>query len=263
MKDTIFYFTGTGNSLAVAKKLAAQAGYELAPMAALRDAEEVRIDCGRVGLVFPLYYTGLPLIVKRFIQKLEFQNKPYIFAVVTCGDTQYSYALHGMRSELKQKGQRLSAGFTVPMVDNYLPIYKMPRPDELETVNRGVDEKAHAIAEVIHRGEEKMEREGKWIFHAIYPRFALVAPKLDRKFTVGEACNGCGTCEKVCPVENIQIKDGKPSYLHHCEFCLACIHHCPKTAIEWKDKTRGKGRYRYPEVTLKEIMGQKTMITSE
>jgi ferredoxin len=53
----------------------------------------------------------------------------------------------------------------------------------------------------------------------------------DRTFRVSGACTGCGICVKVCPVQNIEMVNGKPQWLHHCENCTACFHWCPTQAI--------------------------------
>jgi ferredoxin len=78
----------------------------------------------------------------------------------------------------------------------------------------------------------------------------------DKGFNVSEACNGCATCGKVCPVGNIKMQDGKPTFLHHCEQCMACVQWCPKQAINFKDKTQNRGRYHHPDVTLGDMINR-------
>ena len=76
----------------------------------------------------------------------------------------------------------------------------------------------------------------------------------DRYFSVASACKGCATCQKICPVGNIVMSDGKPVFQHKCEHCLACLHNCPASAIEWKNKTQGKARYRNTHVSLEDLI---------
>ena len=66
---------------------------------------------------------------------------------------------------------------------------------------------------------------------------------------------------KICPVNNIILDDGNPKWLHNCEDCMACIHICPKKAINIGTKTEKRSRYRNPFVDVKEIIDQK--ITKE
>lgn len=77
---------------------------------------------------------------------------------------------------------------------------------------------------------------------------------MDHGFHVNEDCISCGRCEEVCPVNNIQIIDGKPSWKHNCEQCFACFHWCPKSAIQFGDGTESAERYHHPEVNLSEMI---------
>ena len=71
MKTTIYYFSGTGNSLKVAKDIAAE----------LKDTEIIQIcknnmginntTSNKIGIVFPVYVSGMPLLVKEFIEKIK------------------------------------------------------------------------------------------------------------------------------------------------------------------------------------------------
>jgi len=80
MKNVIYYFTGTGNSLAVAKKIAAALGEcELVPIASLRDTPAIAPDAERVGIVCPVYFLGLPLMVAEFAGPVRpFKRRVYL-----------------------------------------------------------------------------------------------------------------------------------------------------------------------------------------
>ncbi|MBS5951111.1 MAG: EFR1 family ferrodoxin, partial [Clostridium sp.] len=53
----------------------------------------------------------------------------------------------------------------------------------------------------------------------------------------------CGKCVKLCPLNNIELVKGKPKWGEKCTHCMACISRCPKEAIEYKNKTKGRNRY--------------------
>ena len=63
------------------------------------------------------------------------------------------------------------------------------------------------------------------------------------RYTVSEACNGCGKCVKLCPVNNIKMHLGKPQFSDNCMGCYGCIHKCPEKAINLGKRTEGKTRY--------------------
>ena len=75
MKNRIYFFTGTGNSLKAAKEIAAD----------LPESELVAIErgmdsiipsgYGRIGLVFPVYYWGPPAMVVDFMKNANFAEQ--------------------------------------------------------------------------------------------------------------------------------------------------------------------------------------------
>ncbi len=73
MKTIIYYFTGTGNSLAAAKKIAALLGdCELVPIASLQDIPgAITTEADRIGIVCPVYDAGIPVIVAEFAGRLN------------------------------------------------------------------------------------------------------------------------------------------------------------------------------------------------
>ncbi|MNN47771.1 NADH-plastoquinone oxidoreductase subunit [compost metagenome] len=62
-------------------------------------------------------------------------------------------------------------------------------------------------------------------------------------FYTTEKCIGCKKCVQLCPLNNIEMKEDKPSWQNNCTHCMECISGCPTLAIEYKNKTQGKPRY--------------------
>jgi ferredoxin len=91
------------------------------------------------------------------------------------------------------------------------------------------------------------------VFKFINNAFIKKVSNMDKDFTVNDNCTGCGICEKVCPVKNIEMADNKPQYKHHCEQCVACIQFCPQKAINYKEATQNRRRYTNPEISYKEL----------
>ena len=81
MDTTIFYYTGTGNSLWVARELAGRLGEtELVAIANHRDGLEA-VDSKIIGVVFPVHMWGVPAPIIRFVRTLNRLQPDYVFAV--------------------------------------------------------------------------------------------------------------------------------------------------------------------------------------
>lgn len=85
--------------------------------------------------------------------------------------------------------------------------------------------------------------------------FHELIPLTDKSIYVDDKCNGCATCAKVCPVQNIKMIENKPVWQHHCEMCLACDEWCPTKAIHHWCKIEGKD-YHHPDVTISDMLRQ-------
>ncbi|NLW46582.1 MAG: flavodoxin family protein [Firmicutes bacterium] len=121
MKTMIYYFSGTGNSLAAAKTLANSLDtvVDLLPIAGSEKEQSVEVDCDLLGLVFPVHFLSMPDMVRGFLKKLNFKSDPYIFAIATC-NRQPGKSLYVIDRMLKKKGKSLAAGFTLDMPGNSL-----------------------------------------------------------------------------------------------------------------------------------------------
>lgn len=120
MNSEIYYFTGTGNSLAVARDIALKTDGKLIPIPSVIDKDIIKTETDAIGIVFPTYYEpfgGVPLIVRRFANKLYNINSKYIFAICTYGSGSFT-ALKCLEKIINIQGDKLAAGFTVNMPNN-------------------------------------------------------------------------------------------------------------------------------------------------
>jgi flavodoxin len=256
MKTTIYYFTGTGNSLKVARELAEQ----------IPDCELLRIHKkslseidnspdGRIGFVFPVYYYGIPKLMEQFIKGLNMKPSNYVFAIITCGGSAGS-AMKQTDRLIAAKGIKLSASYSIIMPDNYIVFYDPPSPEASAPILKRQEEITREIAGTILNNQLQSFTEKTGLLATVFGPLAartFQPKKSDRNFWLEDSCNGCGTCVKLCPAENIAFKASKPIWLHQCEQCFACIHSCPKQSIQYKMGTRKKGRYRNPAIKLSEL----------
>ncbi len=268
MRTSIYYFSGTGNSLKVAKDLAESIeGSELMPMAATLREDSIVATAERVGFVHPLYWYGLPGVVREFVERIELLRARYVFSVATC-QIPGGLVAQQMESLLARKGKILSAGFYVPMPNNYiLGQYEVTPEAERQELFRKAHDKAERMAQIITSNTTHMD--GNPLSDALfrlrkrpaakYHAWVGEAHSSDGHFVVQQSCDGCGVCALICPVDNIRMEDDLPRWQGRCEQCLACIHHCPQRAIQYGDWTVGKERYRHPDISLSEIAAQKRL----
>ncbi|MBU0596129.1 EFR1 family ferrodoxin, partial [Candidatus Bipolaricaulota bacterium] len=113
-KTAIFYFTGTGNSLAVARELAAKIGAALVPVASTIGKAGVETDAEVVGFVFPIYDFKAPKIMEELVARLASVNTKYLFAVCTYGIAA-GQSLKRFGKTVEEQGGYLSGGFAVAM----------------------------------------------------------------------------------------------------------------------------------------------------
>lgn len=256
MKTTIYYYTGTGNSLWAARKLAAE--LKEARLASMRRALPEEADAEAVGLVFPVHIWGLPRRVKDFVNRLPAGKPTYYFALaVNAG--QAAATLTQLKKLMKKRGLTLSAGFGLVMPSNYIPWGGAAPVREQERQFAEADKKIKAVAGTILRGEAgPVEKGPLWqnllLSGLCYNLTYSKVPKLDRNFWANDKCNSCAICTAICPSGNILLNAGKPVWHGHCEQCLACLQWCPLEAIQYGKKTPGYARYHHPDIRLSDML---------
>ncbi len=253
----IFYFSGTGNSLAVAKHLVEDLGGELVPIAGSQ-RQGASVDADVIGIVFPVYSWGLPLVVAEFARNLKAPASAYVFAVTNCGGFPAGTLLQ-LEKILSAGGTKLSAGFSLRMPDNYLPLFKSPLPELIRKLTEAEPGRTAQIAAFVRERKQGRIEAGNFLSNAffsglIYKGFAKYVRGSDKAFLATDKCNSCGICASVCPAANIRIAGGRPEWQHKCEQCLACLHWCPTEAIEFGKNTVGKKRYHHPGITAKDFI---------
>lgn len=259
-KVAIYYFSATGNSLTVAKDIVASfPSAELLPITrAIKDNSEQNFDI--VGIIFPVYMFGIPLIVADFLKQVKLKPQAYIFSVATLGGL-CGLAHTQIKDILKQRGLSLALGFSVPMPGNYTPLYGAMPLEKQEEYFRKEKLRISSIVNAVKEQKRGRIEEQPFILNfllnkLLYKGGSRQIPLSGKNFWVTDDCVKCGLCAKVCPVGNIELVDGKPRWLIHCQHCMACLQWCPSAAIQYAKTTAGKRRYHHPEVTAREIAQQ-------
>lgn len=243
----IFYFTGTGNSYDAARQLAGDD--KLVNIAECVAKKEYSFELGKeetVGIVFPVYFGGIPSIIQYFIKKLTFDRKPaYLYSVLTCGGDGFG-AECMLVKELEKQGLDVDAVVTIVMPDNYILMYE-PATDEERA--KALEKSKVTLAELKEKldAREHIDPKAGLVARAattlMYP--AYVHGRKTKKFWSDEGCTGCGLCEKRCPEGAIRLINKKPEWIkERCVQCLACLR-CEH--VQYGKITAARKRYTNPE----------------
>ncbi|HPR31227.1 MAG TPA: EFR1 family ferrodoxin [Prolixibacteraceae bacterium] len=285
MKNSeIYYFSGTGNSLYVAREIARLTHSELIAIPGVIDHEKIQSESENLCLVFPVYLAqlnGIPLMVKRFVEKIDAIQTKKLFAVCTCGGLEYFNALPTLKNlerHVRTIGGHLCAGYSVrlPMNNlNYPPYVPHKHPEMFAKAEKkisdisvrmlaGKKDKSYIGENILNLLMTPLYRWMKNLYIADLKKKAKVDDTrtlnyeelialTDRSIEINERCTGCGICVNVCPAGNIELNSNKPVWLHHCEMCMACDEWCPEKAIEHWNKKPGND-YHYPGIKRSDMI---------
>ena len=237
VSDTLdlYWFSGTGNTLLVARAMAeefASHGWDarLWPMTEV-DPTSI-MPRGWVGLAFPVAVQTTYPLVWEFCDRLAPAKGTPIFMVDTLAG--YSGAIVGpLRELVRSRGYRPVGAREIRMPCNLYPIATS------EERNRRLRERA--LTQARRYARDLMTGEAHWghipwlpdLFRALTGagRAWRWVAWTDTLLAVDAAvCTRCGLCARLCPVGNITL-DPLPRYLGQCQQCMRCLSYCPTGAL--------------------------------
>lgn len=250
-KRIIFYFTGTGNCLYIARQLAG-ANTELLSIPQMVKRGKYEFEADEIGIVYPIYGHMPPYMVRQFIQKARLKAG-YRFAVLTYGARKCD-AVEIWDRISRKAGNAFDYIGTIVMVDNWLPNFDMNEqikidkhiPENLQKITADIGGRRHWHEPVTE--EERQQHQGFMQRSGLDPEVGFLM-KSEKCFTVTDACIDCGICTYVCPRGNYELTSKGVGISGDCEFCFACIQNCPQRAIQFRKSEDGSfpdGRKRTP-----------------
>jgi ferredoxin len=244
----IYFFTGTGNTYLCAKKIAETFEKKdcIVYLKDIAKSNPSEIDFSNtIGIGFPVACWNTFPLVKSFIKNLpKSENETEIFVFATMGDSSL-HCVQNFANVLKKKGYRIIGAQSFIMPNNFLLV----KNKEKNAVKREkAFKRAEKFAKQIYDGTAKPAKTNLF-FKLCFTITSFITnlwsgilfQKIVKFSILKEACSKCGLCVKICPVNNIVIKE-LPSFHSFkelpsfdgkkCQFCLRCISYCPKQAIK-------------------------------
>lgn len=220
-KRIIFYFTGTGNSLYIARQLAGE-NAELLSIPQMVKRGKYEFEADEIGIVYPIYGA-------RKCDAVEIWDR-----ISRKADNAFDYIS------------------TIIMVDNWLPNFDMNEqlkidkhiPENLQKITADINSRQHWHEPVTE--EERQQHQGFMQRSGLDPEVGFLM-KSEKFFTVTDACIDCGICTYVCPRGNYELTSRGVKTSGDCEFCFACIQNCPQKAIQFIKQEDGS----FPDGTEK------------
>ena len=204
----ILYFSGTGNSEYIARRIAKAIGDEILSLnERIRNGNAAAVRTERLVFVTPTYGWRIPRLVEKWIDETEFYGDELsAWFIMSCGSEIGNAAKYNARL-CERKGFAYMGTEQVIMPENYVAMFAVPERDE-------------AIKIVAARTGQLMDAA--------------------ERIANGEPF----TAEPVKLIDSIE--NGRPVWGGHCTHCMACICDCPAAAIEYGKASIGKPRYHCP-----------------
>lgn len=240
----VLYFSGTGNSQFVAIRTAEMIKDEAVSINQYLKNREKAVIYSKQPLVFvaPTYSWQMPKVVEQWILKTSFKGSQKAYFILTCAGSCGNAAVYAKKLCAK-KGLSFCGLSMVVMPENYLALFPTPGKAECAEIMEKANPSIAALAEQIRSGRHFSELSVSFHDKLKSGPVNLLFYKLfvhDKGFNVSNDCISCGKCAKRCPLNNIDLANGKPVWKGNCTHCMACIGGCPAKAIEYKSKSKGR-----------------------
>ena len=242
----VLFFSATGNTEFIARQLALKLGDDcLNLLDRVKRGDHTPLHSDKPFIICaPVYVCEMPRFLARYLKKQTFTGSREVYFIFTSG----GYA--GISGQLakamvrKKKMKYLGhAEFKMPrnyVANDHYPM--LPAEQVQERILNSCRHLEEVVADI--QAGRKLKARHIWLFETIItlpfnPVWSRLKYKTDDFYTT-DACVGCGKCERLCPLNNISLKDRKPVWGQECTHCMACIANCPTEAIEYGTVSRNK-----------------------
>lgn len=245
----ILYFSGTGNSAHIAESLGQKLDDQVIDLFSYIKANKKGDFYSKKTFVIvsPTHGRRAPRFFTNYLKKCKFSGNKDLYYVLNYG-SECGNAYKYIKKDIESLGLNFKGLFGIRMPENYIMLFELDTDQVNQKIAKEAEGEITKLADLIlaNKDIEKgkislMDRILSSLVNSVFFKFIVK----DKKFYYTEKCIKCGLCAKVCPLNNIDYKDGHPIRKGNCTHCAACISKCPTAAIEYGKKTLGKKRYLY------------------
>lgn len=246
----VLYFSASGNSRFVAQTIGDLLSDEVVCLNdRIKTKDYSTLSSERPWVVVcPIFAWRIPRLVEDYLRKVTLAGNLRIYLLVTtCGSSGNAGAY--AQQFFSSIGKKMMGWHTFHMPGSYVAFMENPDLERAQEMNRAAAATLRTLAPQI-RKEERLAPYpvtglGKFMSWAANPFFYHFIIGRDGFYTT-DACIKCGKCVQVCPLNNIHMSIEGPAWGKECTHCMACIHQCPKQAVEFRKVSVGKNRYYNP-----------------
>ncbi|MBW6516342.1 MAG: EFR1 family ferrodoxin [Candidatus Cloacimonetes bacterium] len=238
-KVALYYFTGTGNTLLIVKKMAeifSSLGVEIDTHNLVNtDPQDISKD-STIGLAFPVACFSTYPLVWDFIEGMPDGQGTEIFMVDTFGS--FSGVVTSQIRNLLVKKNYQPIGAKEIKMPNNISNKSLYEQKNQQIISSGLQKAKYYTHDLVYGIT-------KWkpilLFPSIFNKLNLRKRAWDIlakkwKLTVDNIkCIRCGYCYKLCPTGNVEMEE-YPEFLDKCQFCMRCISFCPTQAIRFNNR---------------------------
>lgn len=262
MKTVLYYFSGTGNTLMLARLLAKELGdSEIINIAGCNDSTPAP-EADAIGILYPVYACGLPKMMCGFVKNnLRINAGTYIFSLTNYACFGGPASLQQLKSILENKGGKLNAGFGIAMPSNDIMLGGAESQKKQTEHFTAAAEEIKTIAQIIEETPENYfyhkSRIPLFAARLCYKLFFWYCAKRTKGFYVNDSCTSCGICVKICPSQNIKLVNERPTWGGNCEQCMACLQWCPAIAIHRQGIPETRLHYHNPAIKAQDLINDR------
>jgi flavodoxin/ferredoxin len=245
MRTLIICFSQTGNTMAIAnciKDGILKSGEHICD---LKPFEQAEIDWlpayDLIGLGSPVFYYKEPFNISDFIRSLPDLKGQKWFVFCTHGNVIGNF-FPSISDKLKRKNANIIgyfnsyANITVPFYPK--PSYTSGHPDEIDRKN--ANNFGEWLDQQISASEKNSGNEEYGTYKTSSAEWVEDSKRITREYLKNalpplsinlNACDHCHACERVCPVQGINLDSTPPRLQDPCIYCWRCVNICPRRCI--------------------------------